>query len=73
MIQTGWRAGRRAGGQAGGQAGWLAGWQARRRKTAHTKAGSARYEKTLTVILNLIQNLIKIMRHETLKQVQGDN
>ena len=61
MIQAGRRAGRRAG------------WQGRRRKTAHTKAGSAKYEKTLTVILNLIQNLIEIMRHETLKQVQGDN
>ena len=29
-----------------------------------------RYENALTVILNLIQNLIKIMRYETLKQVQ---
>ncbi|HDZ89019.1 MAG TPA: hypothetical protein ENH38_10495 [Nitrospirae bacterium] len=32
-----------------------------------------KYENALTVILNLIQNLIKIMRYETLKQVQGDN
>ena len=30
-----------------------------------------KYENALTVILNLIQNLIRIMRYETLKQYPG--